>query len=108
LPASDATGERRDDFVAPRADGVVVDLGLGDLDPEVAGVANLGQHIGDAQHGLRRDARVVQATTPDAILLDHRGLHPQLGGADRGDISARTRPDNDAVIRGFGHVCEPS
>ena len=99
----DAAGQRLDHLLAPCADGREVDLRLADLDPELAGVADLGEHVGDAQHRLRGNARVVQAAATDLVLLDHRGLHPELGGADRGDVAARARADHDAVVSGIGH-----
>ena len=46
--------------------GREVDLGAGDLEPEVAGVADLGQQSADAQHRLGGDAGVVQAAPADA------------------------------------------
>ena len=72
-------------------DGGEVDLRLADLDAELAGLADLGEDVGDAQHGLGRDAGVVQAAAADRVLLDHGGLHPELGGADRGHVAARAR-----------------
>ena len=78
-------------FGAARRDGVEVDLGLGDLDAELVGVADLVEHVGHAQHGLGGDAGVVQAAPADDVLLDDGGLHAQLGGADRGDVAARAR-----------------
>ena len=67
---ADAAGQRRDDLLAARHDGGEVDLGLADLDPELAGLADLGEHVGDAQHRLRGDAGVVQAAAADLVLLD--------------------------------------
>ena len=61
----------------------------GDGDAEVVGLVDLGQDVGDAQDGLGRDAGVVQAAAADDVLLDHGGLHPELGGADGGDVAAR-------------------
>ena len=47
-------------------------VGSADLDPEVAGLAHLAEHVGGAQHGLRRDARVVQAASADACRARRR------------------------------------
>ena len=74
-------------------------VAAGDLDAELVGVVDLGQDVGDAQHGLGRDAGVVEAATADLVLLDHGGLHAELGGADRGDVAARPGADHDAVVR---------
>ena len=100
--AADAAGEGLDDLLAARGDLGEVDLAAGDLDAELVGLVDLGQDVRDAQDGLGRDAGVVEAAAADLVLLDDGGLHPELGGADRGDISTRPGADNDAVIL-LGH-----
>ena len=37
------------------------------------------------------------------LALDHGGLHAELGGADGGDIAARSSADDDEVETGIGH-----
>src|SRR3954471_6342047 len=99
----DAPGQRLDHLGAALHDGAEVDLRVADPDAVFAGVAYLVEHVGHAQHGLGRDAGVVQAAPADHVLLDHGGLHAELGGADRGDVAARTRADDDAVVLGVSH-----
>ena len=41
------------------------------------------------------------------LALDDRGLHAELGGADRGDIAAGAGADDDEVEILFGHVTSP-
>ena len=76
----------------------VVDRRALDLDPEVAGVLHLHEHLGHAQHRLRRDAGLVQAAAADVVLLHHGRLQAELRGADRGHVAAGTRSDHDAVV----------
>ena len=100
----DAAGERLDDLqrgarlTAPKST-----RRLADCDAEVAGVADLGEDVGRAQHRLGRDARVVEAAAAHDVLLDDGGLHPQLRRADRGDVPAGAGPDDDAVVGALGH-----
>ena len=99
----DAGGERRDDLLAPRLHGGVVDLHAADVDPELLALADLVEHVGRAQKRLGGDARVVQTAPADLVALDDRGAFTELGGADRRDVAARSGADNDAVIRGLRH-----
>ena len=94
---ADAAGQRRDDLGAALDHGVEVDGRLADSDPELAGLADLAEDVGDTQHRLGGDAGVVQAASADRVLLDDGGVHPQLGGADRGDVAAWPGADHDAV-----------
>ncbi len=98
-----AAGQRLDDLLAALADGGEVDGRLADRDAERGGLADVTEDVGDAQDRLRGDAGVVQAAPADLVGLDHRGLHPELCGADRGDVAAGTRADDDAVVGAFGH-----
>ena len=102
--AGDATGERLDDLRAAGHHPVPLDFRIGDLDPEVARLADLAQHVGHAQDGLGGDAGVVQAAAADRVLLDHGRLHPELGGTDGGHVAAGAGADHDAVVRGFWHA----
>ncbi len=101
--AGHAAGERLDDLVAALEDLAEVDRALGDRDAEVLRLVDLVQHVGHAQHGLGGDAGVVEAAPADHVLLDHGGAHPQLGGADGGDVAAGTGADDDAVVGALGH-----
>ena len=89
----DAAGERRDDLLAALGDAGVVDLRLGHLDAELAGLADLGQDVGDAEHGLGGDAGVVQAAAADPVLLDARRSSSRAGrrGWRRRSHRARSR-----------------
>ena len=95
--------ERRDDLLAALVDLGEVDRAAGDLDPESPASSISESMSADAQHGLGRDAGVVQAAAADLVLLHHGGLHPELGGADRRHVAAGAGADDDAVVLGFGH-----
>src|SRR5215217_7084858 len=101
--AGDAARQRLDDLLPPLHDLAEVDRALGHGDAEVVGLVDLGEHVGDAQHGLGGDARVVEAAASDDVALDHGGLHAELGGADGGDVAAGPRADDDAVVGGVRH-----
>jgi len=49
------------------------------------------------QQGLGRDAAPIKADAAEVIALHDRGLEAELGCADRGDIAARARADDDDV-----------
>ena len=97
--SADAAGERLDDLLAALAD-----LRRSrrerpsTLMPKSPASSISVSTSADAQHRLRRDAGVVQAAAADRVLLDHGGLHPELGGADRGDVAAGSGADDDAVV----------
>src|SRR6185312_16451422 len=101
--AADAAGERLDDSLAAHAHLREVDRVTRDLDAELAGLLDLADDVGSAQHGLGGDAGVVEASAADHVLLDDGGPHPELRGADRRHVSPGTGTDDDAVICGFGH-----
>ena len=71
--------------------------------PKSDGLVDLGEDVGDAQHRLGRDAGVVEAAAADHVLLDHGGLHAELGRADRRHVAARPGSDDDAVVSALGH-----
>ena len=61
-------------------------------DAELGAVAHLGQHVGGAQHRLRRDAGLVQAAAAERRLaLDDRGLHARAGRRGSRPRSRRAR-----------------
>src|ERR1019366_1729049 len=99
----DSTGQGGDHLLAAGADCRVVHLGRSDLDPELARLADLAQHVGHAQYCLGGDAGVVQTPPTNRVLLDHGRLHPQLRGPDRGHVAARARTDDHAVIGSLCH-----
>ncbi len=101
--AGHARGERGDDLLAAGLHGGVVDLHAAHLQPVLLRVAYLREQVGRAQHRLGGDAGVVQAAPPDLVALDDRGLFPELRGADRGDVAARSGADHDAVIGSCRH-----
>ena len=54
--------------------------------------------LGAVQQRLRRDAADVQAGAAEqAALVDARGAHPELRGADRGHVAARAAADHHEV-----------
>jgi hypothetical protein len=85
------------DLLATGGDLREVDLAAGDLDAELVGVVDLSEDVRGTQDGLRGNTGVVQAPSADLVLLDDGGLHPELGGADRRDVTTRPGADNDAV-----------
>src|ERR671916_1561561 len=101
--AGDAAGEGLDHLGAAVGDPREVDGALGHGDAEVVGLVDLGEHVGHAEHGLGGDAGVVEAAAADGVVLDHGGAHPELGGADGGDVAAGSGADDDAVVGAFGH-----
>ena len=100
---ADARGERRDDLLAARLHAGEVDLDVCDLQPVLAGLADLGEQVGRAQHGLGGDAGVVQAAPAELVALDDGRLLAELRGADRGHVAARPGADHDAVVGVLGH-----
>ena len=44
-----------------------------------------------------------EADAAEIVALDDRGLEAELRRADRGDIAARARADDDDVETGVGH-----
>ena len=65
---ADAARQGRYDLLAAVADGTEIDLGIAHGDAEIGGLADLARHVGDAQHGLRRNAGVVEAAAADDAL----------------------------------------
>ena len=63
-----AGGELADDLVLEVAQLVEIDRRLGELDAEVFGVGRLGDHVGDVQQRLRRDAAAVDADAAGVLF----------------------------------------
>src|SRR5260370_41741396 len=57
-----------------------------------------------AQQRLGRDTSPVVADAAEIGLLDDSGLEAKLRRADRGDVAAGARADDDDVEGGVGHV----
>ena len=77
---------------------------LGEVEADVVGGEAIGiqrvQQVVDlarAQQRLGRDAAPVEADAAEVLALHQRGLHAELGGADRGDIAAGAAADHDEV-----------
>jgi hypothetical protein len=94
----DALADLVGDAAAARDDRGEVGLDAADLDPELARVAEVVEHLGGAEQRLRRDAAPVEADPAEPLALDARGLEPELRAADRRDVAAGTRADNDDVV----------
>ena len=57
------------------------------------------QRVRVLEQRLRRDAAPDQTGAAERLLLlDDGDLLPELRGADRGDIAARTRADHDDIV----------
>ena len=69
-----------------------------DLEAVVLGVLRIVQDLGAPEQRLGRDAAPVEADPAEHLALDDRCLQPQLRGADRGDIAAGARTEDDDVI----------
>ena len=54
--------------------------------------------VGRAQQCLGRNAPPVEANPAEQLALDDRRLQPELRRADRGDIAAGARSEDDYVV----------
>jgi len=70
----------------------------------VLGVLHQMKYLRRAQQRLGRDASPVVADAAEIGLLDDSGLEAKLRRADRGDVAAGARADDDDVEGGVGHV----
>ena len=73
---------------------------------EFLGAVHQVEHLGRAQQRLGRDAAPVQADAAQVFAFHHRGLQPQLGGPNCGDVATGTGPDDKKIV-GCGHGCSP-
>ena len=77
----------------------------------VGQVPGLGHGLGHVQQGLRGDAAAQQADAAQPrFQIDQGDLHAQVGGQERGGISARPAAEHDqlcvhGVGSGFGRRC---
>ena len=86
----DAAGERLDDLLAALArPWRSRPCGSATVDAELVGLVDLGEHVGDAQHGLGGDAGVVQAAAADACPSRPRRSSSRAG---RRGSRPRSRP----------------
>ena len=72
---------------------------------DAEGLAVIAQRIdqlGAREQRLRRNAAPVQAHAAGPVLLDHGNALPELRGADRGDVAARSGTD-DREIESIRH-----
>src|SRR5262249_59763712 len=57
------------------------------------------EQLGRMQQRLRWNAADVEAGAAEGlVLLDHRGLEPELRRADRADVAAGTAADDDEIV----------
>src|SRR5262245_27859090 len=84
---------------------------VGDLfrrEAVILGMLQVMVDLGRAQQRLGGDAAPVQADAAEIIALDDRSRKPELRRADRGDVAARTRTDDDDVEGGLSHAASPA
>src|SRR3954451_1170279 len=77
--------------------GIVADV-LG-REAVVLRVLHVVEDLGRAQQRLGRDAAPVETNAAKIISFDNRRLEPELCRADRGDVAAGPRADDDDVER---------
>src|SRR5207244_5311520 len=94
----DTAGELLHDALLALEQPPPVDLRLADLDPVFPGAPDLLEQVGRDDPGLGRNAAPVEAGGAEFVLLHHRGLEPELRGADRRDVAAGTGADDDHLI----------
>ena len=73
-------------------------FGFCERDAEVGGVRRLGDHVGDVQQRLRRNAAAIEADAAGVLLrIDERDLHAAVGGVERRRVPAGTGADDDQL-----------
>ncbi len=71
-------------------------LRLGELDAPFGHLGRFAHHLGDVQQGLRRDAAAQQAGAAEPrVGLDDGDFQPQVGGQERGRITARPAAEDN-------------
>ena len=96
--AGDALVELLGDAAAARHDLGEVEAGAPARQAVSVGMLHMVKHLGRAQQRLGRDAAPVEADAAEILALDDRGLEPELRRADRRDIAAGARAENDEVV----------
>ena len=94
----DALVELLGDGAAARDDLGDVERGLVVAEAVGVGVLHVVEDFGRAQQRLGRDAAPVEADAAEQLALDDRGLQAQLRRADRRDIAAGPRAEDDEVV----------
>src|SRR5262249_1709817 len=80
------------------ADAVDIDLGRGEGQPDVGGVAGVGDELGGVQHGLRGYATDVQASAAGSFTaIDQRDFHALVSGEERCGVTAGTSTKDDQL-----------
>jgi hypothetical protein len=95
--ALQALVEPADDAVLVAVDAVHVDAGQGGLDAELLAVAGQVGDLTGVQERLGRDAAAVEAGAAHLVLLHQDHGHAQLGGTQRGGVTARAAAEDDQV-----------
>ena len=102
----DAGIELAGDLAAAVDDLGQVEADLLGAEPVGGGVGQIMVDLRGAQQRLGRDAPPVEADAAQFLALDDRRLEPELRGADRRDIAAGPRAEDDEVV-GVGHCGTP-
>ncbi len=87
------------DFIFPRERLAPVDLVTLYFDPEFGGVLDVVENFGVVQQNLCGDAAHVEAgATEEAVFFHDDGLQSPFGGADCGDVAARSAANNRQIV----------
>src|SRR4029450_12640628 len=70
----------------------------------VVGMLHVMKDLGRAQQRLGGDATPVEADASEIIALDDRGRKTELRRADRGDVAAGPRANDDDIEGGISHA----
>ena len=97
-------GEPRDDPVLPARELRQIDRRRAELDAVRGHLRRAVDDRGGVEQGLRGDAPDVEADPAQGrVALDEHGAQAQVGGAERGGVPARSRPeDHDLRLDGRG------
>ena len=95
----DALGVFLDDFFLARDDVGPVDLQPADFKSQLRAVLEIVVDLGVVQQHLGGNATDVQAgAAEERVFLHHHGFQAQLAGANGGDVTPRTAPDNRHIV----------
>ncbi|CAI8033965.1 hypothetical protein GBAR_LOCUS19150 [Geodia barretti] len=92
------TGESPHDLAAAINRQTVIEGNIADTDAVFAGILHQLQNFGISQQRLAWNAAPVQAHSTNVIVLDNRSAQTKLRCANRRDIAARTRANNNHII----------